>query len=215
MLSVILPTINEAENLRKLLPLLKPLAAEIIIVDDASQDDTVAVAKSFGCTVIERQRKMGCGSAIYEAVKIARHDVVATMDADFSHDPHMLACASMIENDMVDVIKFSRFMPGGGMEDSKRLFGIRVYNKMIGAVLGVRIADITGGFVLAKKSCFDHALTGNTDWMLGFMRMNRCKKIAEVPFFYATRTVGYSKNTDLARIVAYFLQAVRLRFIIR
>ena len=215
MLSVILPTINEAENLKKLLPMLKPLVAEMIIVDDASKDDTVAVAKSFGCKVIERPKKMGCGSAIYEAVKIASGDIVATMDADFSHDPHMLTCASLIESNMVDVIKFSRFMPGGGMENSRRLLGVRVYNKLIAAVLSLHIRDVTGGFVLARKSCFDHVLRGNTDWMLGFMRINRHKRIAEVPFFYATRTAGYSKNTDLARIGTYFWNALRLRLSIR
>ncbi len=212
MLSVIVPTVNEAENLKLLLPDLKKSCDEIVLVDDASTDETVQIAKSFGCKVIQRPGLLGCGTAVYDGVTAASHDAVAIMDADFSHPLKMLSCRSLIEQDLVDIIKFSRFAAGGGMENKLRYYLFRIYNIMMSIILGVRSKEITGGFIISKKECFNYPKQGNTEWSLEYMRQNRHKRIAEIPYFYATRKQGVTKNTDINRIILYFISAIKFRF---
>ncbi|MFH1874288.1 MAG: glycosyltransferase [Pseudomonadota bacterium] len=214
MLSVIVPTVNEATNLKILLPQLKNECDEIVVVDDASTDETVQVANSFECKVIQRPGLLGCGTAVYDGVKAASHEVVAIMDADFSHPLKMLRCRSLVEQDLVDIIKFSRFAAGGGMEDKFRYYLFRIYNLIMSCILGVRSKEITGGFIISKKECFNYQKQGNTEWSLEYMRHNRFKRIAEIPYFYATRKTGTSKNTDLKRIFLYLISAIKFRFTI-
>lgn len=214
MLSLVIPTIDEGENLKKLIPLVKDLCDEIVIVDDSSADDTVAVANEFGCHVIQRRKHLGYGTAVFEGVDASRHDIVAIMDADMSHPYQMLKAKSLIEDDLVDIIRFSRFLPGGGMEIKWRYAGYRLYNLIMSLILGVRIKDITGGFTIAKKACFDYNKTTNLEWSLEFIRVNRNKRIAEIPYFYSQRYSGKSKSGDMRRIVKYLIAALKLRITI-
>src|SRR5690349_18793546 len=122
MLSVIIPTINEEGNLATILPQLKKYADEIVIVDDGSTDGTLKISAEYGCKIVNRGKRMGVGSAVYDGVRAASHNIVAVMDADHSHPIEALKSSVLIEVGSVDIIKFSRFVAGGGMEDSFRHF---------------------------------------------------------------------------------------------
>ena len=207
MLSMIIPTINERENLETLLPLLKPYAQEIIIVDDGSTDGTVEVARRYGCKTIERGRRLGVGSAVYEGVKQAKGDIVAVMDADRSHPTEVLKSIVLIELGLVDIIKFSRFIEGGRMEDKGRHFLMRYYNRFLARVAGVHTQDFTGGYLAAKKETFDYPQTAiHGEWNLEYMSYNRKKRVAEIPYLYRRRVSGksnWSGKQDFKRIFHY------------
>src|SRR5215470_1248197 len=93
--SVILPVMNEAENLRILIPRLnallerKRLTYEIVVIDGPSTDGTSEVSRQLGARVVP-ERKRGFGGALATGFAEARGDYVLTLDADQSHDPDFI-----------------------------------------------------------------------------------------------------------------------------
>ena len=91
-LSVILPVINERDNLVALIPRLGEIAElfhlkyEIVVVDGGSTDGTGEAAAALGARVIARAAP-GYGGALREGFAAARGDYILTLDADLSHDP--------------------------------------------------------------------------------------------------------------------------------
>ena len=99
MLSLVLPTYNEADNLPELVPALEALLAglpyEIIVVDDDSPDGTWRVALDLArqrdrVRVIRRVGRRGLSSAVVEGFLAAKGDVLAVADADGQHDLALL-----------------------------------------------------------------------------------------------------------------------------
>src|ERR1051325_1091319 len=99
MLSLILPTYNEAESLPRLLPkleeALRGVEAEVIVVDDDSPDGTWRVARELArrypwLHVIRRVGRRGLSSAVIEGCLAAKGDVLAVADADGQHDLQIL-----------------------------------------------------------------------------------------------------------------------------
>ena len=99
LVSVVLSTYNEKENLANMVPLIEKIftksgiRGEIVVVDDNSPDGTSDVARKFGqeygnVRLLWRPAKLGPGSAHADGYKFARGDIVVGMDTDFSHDPH-------------------------------------------------------------------------------------------------------------------------------
>jgi glycosyltransferase involved in cell wall biosynthesis len=85
---LILPCRDEAAALRRLLPMVPPEFA-VIVVDNGSTDRTAQVAASFGATVVAEKRP-GYGSAVHAGLLAAERDHVAVMDGDASFDPEEL-----------------------------------------------------------------------------------------------------------------------------
>ena len=92
-LSIIIPARNEQLGLAPLLPGLRALYsdAELIVVDDGSEDDTAAVARSAGATVVSHPYPKGNGAAIKTGARAATGDVLVFMDGDGQHDPADIA----------------------------------------------------------------------------------------------------------------------------
>lgn len=82
---LILPCHNEAAALRMLLPVVPP-GLGVVVVDNASTDDTAAVAEQFGATVV-RESRPGYGAAAHAGLVGATAPYVAVMDGDGSFDP--------------------------------------------------------------------------------------------------------------------------------
>jgi len=103
MLSVIIPTFNESENIEPLLSRLSRVLGrigtghEVIVVDDDSPDRTWEIAGKFrmpGLRVIRRSGKRGLSCAVIAGLRLARGDVLCVMDADLSHPLRsFLACS--------------------------------------------------------------------------------------------------------------------------
>ncbi len=125
--SIILPTINEGENLKNLIPNIETelattqiLSYEIIIVDDGSTDNTKEIIKQFNkknekILLIERNEEPSLPKSIYEGIKTANCEYVLWLDADGSMPPKDVAklVQEQIKNPY-DVIIGSRFVEGGG-----------------------------------------------------------------------------------------------------
>jgi dolichol-phosphate mannosyltransferase len=95
MISIIIPTYNESENIvflvSKINKVMKTYSYEIVVVDDNSPDKTYEIAKKLEKVMaINRKNKKGLASAVVDGFRIAKGDVLVVMDADLSHDPRYL-----------------------------------------------------------------------------------------------------------------------------
>jgi glycosyltransferase involved in cell wall biosynthesis len=88
-LSIVMPCLNEAENLNALLPaLLKAQPdAEILVINDGSSDDSVKICKQHGISVISHPESLGNGAAIKTGARNASGEIIVFMDADGQHSP--------------------------------------------------------------------------------------------------------------------------------
>lgn len=153
-LSVILPAKNESEGLARVLPALVQHVpgAEIIVVDDGSGDDTAAVARSHGATVVSTPYSMGNGAAIKRGVGAANGDVLVLMDADGQHDPAKI-------HDLVRLLEQGYDMAVGardarGQATWLRGLANRFYNRLASWMTGHRILDLTSGFRAVRADRF-------------------------------------------------------------
>src|SRR5919198_1174962 len=95
-LTVILPVLNERDNVASLLPRLSAVlgdlgcTSEVVVVDGGSQDGTADLARTLGARVLV-QRTPGYGGALREGFAAARGRYIVTLDADLSHEPDFIA----------------------------------------------------------------------------------------------------------------------------
>lgn len=116
--SVVIPALNEADNLRQVLPRLPGTLYEVILVDGDSSDDTVEVTRMLcpGATIV-KQSGRGKGNALSAGFAAARGDIIVMMDADGSADPAEIAKFVKALQSGTDFAKGTRFADGGGSAD--------------------------------------------------------------------------------------------------
>lgn len=153
-LSVILPAKNEAVGLARVLPALRVLLpdAEVIVVDDGSSDDTAAVARGHGATVLSAPYSMGNGAAIKRGARAAGGEVLVFMDADGQHDPaHIPALLAKLDlgYDMAVGARDS-----SGQASRHRGLANALYNRLASWMTGHPVLDLTSGFRAVRASRF-------------------------------------------------------------
>jgi dolichol-phosphate mannosyltransferase len=208
---VVVPTYNEAENVRALIEavLAIPLPLEILVVDDASPDGTAAIVEELAgkdarIHLMLRPGKMGLGSAYIDAFRWALgrdYALVVEMDADFSHDPGYLPTLLKASED-ADVVLGSRYVSGGGT------VGWTLLRKIISragcayarAILGLSVQDLTGGFKCFRREVLDlieldEVVSDGYAFQveMTYRAVRKNFRVAEVPILFTDRRVGKSK----------------------
>ncbi len=114
--SVVIPALNEAKRIASVVAyaLADPATAEVIVIDDSSIDDTVALARSAGATVIT-STMLGKGASMHDGALAASHDLVAYLDGDLAGlRPGIISdLCRPLQQDEADFVK-ARFGRGGG-----------------------------------------------------------------------------------------------------
>ncbi|MFA5984586.1 MAG: glycosyltransferase family 2 protein [Methylococcaceae bacterium] len=153
-ISIVLPAKNEAINLIELLPKLKQLypAAEILVIDDGSTDDTVVVASAAGARVISHPYSQGNGAAIKTGARHALGDVLVFMDGDGQHDPADIAALLEKFSEGYDMVVGARKLTSHA--SWFRRFANSFYNRLASVMTGHRIEDLTSGFRAARAEKF-------------------------------------------------------------
>jgi dolichol-phosphate mannosyltransferase len=209
---VIVPTYNEVENLASLVEavLAQPADLSLLVVDDDSPDgtgevaDELAMANPGKVSVLHRPDKNGIGPAYVAGFRQALQsdvELIVTMDADLSHDPHdlprMLQAAAS-----ADVVIGSRYVEGGstaGWPLHRRLIskGGGTYARF---VLGVPIHDLTSGYKVYHREVieqfdFDHIRSDGYGFQIEtvFRAIKYGFRVVEIPIEFHDRTRGKSK----------------------
>lgn len=216
---VIIPTYNERENVARIIRAVfaQKKAFDILIVDDASPDNTTSLVEELQqefnrdqqrLHLLKRQGKQGLGTAYIAGFRYAlehSYQYIIEMDADFSHDPNDLirlyrACAE--EN--FDVAIGSRYATGVNVVNWPMgrvllSYGASIY---VRTITGLPIHDTTAGFVCYRRSVLE-TIPLEKIRFVGYafqieMKFHAWKygfRIKEVPIIFTERTRGESKMT--------------------
>lgn len=222
--SVIIPTYNEKENIKKLIEKIIESNKDlnIIIVDDNSPDGTASIVeelKNIYKTIhlIKRPKKMGLGTAYIAGFMYAKQNLnseyVITMDSDFSHDPKIIPdIISNLRN--YDLVIGSRYIEGGKVIDSPviRRFISKTANFFAAFFVGIKVKDATSGFrgyriESLEKINYDKIFSNGYSFLTEIIyKMSKIKdiKIKEIPITFLDRKYGKSKISKKEIIKAMY-----------
>ena len=210
---IILPTVNERENLprvaQKLLSL--PAGVDVLVVDGNSSDGTGKIADELAAKhpeihVLHEQKKSGLGRAYIAGFKWALehgYEFVFEMDCDFSHNPDDIPMfLEAAKNQDADLVLGSRYSGGIRVVNwpLKRLMLSRSAGIYVRIVTGMPFSDPTGGYKCFRRralqaidldgvqsNCYSFQIElTHKLWRQGF-------KIVEVPIIFTDRAEGHSK----------------------
>ena len=154
MISIVLPAKNEAAALAELLPRLREFqpAAEVLVVDDGSSDDTAAICARHGAGVLRQPYSMGNGAAIKRGARAAKGDIIVFMDADAQHDPADIARLLARMGEGFDMVVGARAW--SGQAGVGRGLANTLYNWLATRMTGHVVADLTSGFRAVRAEKF-------------------------------------------------------------
>jgi glycosyltransferase involved in cell wall biosynthesis len=147
--SVVVPAMNEAENLPHVFATLPQWIDEIVLVDGHSVDDTVAVARRLRPNVkIVTQTGKGKGDALAAGFAACTGDIIVMIDADGSTDGHEIISFVGALVTGADFVKGSRYASGGGSDDLtfNRRFGNRVLTGIVNTMYRTQYTDLCYGY---------------------------------------------------------------------
>jgi dolichol-phosphate mannosyltransferase len=200
-ISVILPVVNECDNLRVLIPRLheslkrEKLSYEIIVIDGGSIDGTPQTAEALGARVIA-ERRPGFAGAMETGFAEARADYILTLDADLSDDPDFID-KLWRARDRGDIVVASRYTRGGVTYSSLYRHTISwMLNRVLRRILSMPVRDLTSGFRLYRRAALDGLKLDSTNFEVQQEILVRAYargfSVVEVPFVYFPRNTGRS-----------------------
>lgn len=204
-LSVVVPTLNEVENIEPLVREIMrslPACAEIIIVDDGSTDGTRdcirRLMEDAPVRLIARdQPSFGLAGAVIEGARAAGGDLLVVMDADLSHPPQEItALIRPITSGAADMVIGSRYVRGGTTP------GWPLYRRVISRIASAAAYPLTGihdsmcGFFAIRRSLLLDFAPAATGFKIAFeivVRGGRNLRVVEIPIAFQDRALGTSK----------------------
>jgi glycosyltransferase involved in cell wall biosynthesis len=196
-ISVVIPTLNEAENLAHVLPKIQSWVHEVVLVDGYSSDQTVNVARELCPSVrIVMQEGRGKGAALRTGFAAAVGDIIVMLDADGSTDPSEIPMFIGALLAGADFAKGSRFLQGGGTKDMPwyRKLGNLGFVWMVRLFFGGKYSDLCYGYNAFWKRVLpqlDLNCTGfEIETMMNVRAQKAGLKITEVPSFEFPRVHG-------------------------
>jgi glycosyltransferase involved in cell wall biosynthesis len=194
---VVIPTLNEAENLPHVLPQIPAVAWEVLLVDGRSTDGTVEVARRLRPDIrVVRQKGRGKGDALRAGFAAARGDIIVMLDADGSTDPREIPAYVGALMAGADFAKGTRFAQGGGTADMSqhRRMGNWVFATMVKLFFGGAYSDLCYGY----NAFWRHVLPAldldcdgfEIETQMNIRALRAGLRVAEVPSFEAERING-------------------------
>ena len=153
-LSIVLPARNESKGLERLLPQLIKMFpdAEVLVVDDGSDDETVELCKQLNVLVLSHPYSQGNGAAIKTGARNATGDVIVFMDADSQHRPEEIPRLLAKLEDGYDMVVGAR--DGAGQASRHRGVANGFYNRLASWMVGHKVKDLTSGFRAVRRDKF-------------------------------------------------------------
>lgn len=203
MITIIIPTFNEAPNIKKLIynikKSLKKYKYEIILVDKNSPDNTVKIAKKLNIKVLSAN--LNKGAAILLGISNSRGNIIIMMDGDQSHKTEELPLFINEIKKGYDICFGSRFISGGGSSDITliRKFINDGFVWLCNYFYKSHYTDITYGYIAFNKKCIgklnllEEGFGIETEIHIKAIKYNL--KIKEIPSVENKRIYGISKVT--------------------
>ncbi|MGH2371540.1 MAG: glycosyltransferase family 2 protein, partial [Chloroflexota bacterium] len=149
LVSVVIPALNEAKNLRYVLPRIPAGVHEVLLVDGCSTDGTMEVARQLYPSIrLVTQEGKGKGAALRSGFAAARGEIIVMLDADGSTDPAEIPDFVAVLQAGADLAKGSRFLAGGGTADMSllRRLGNGAFVALVRLLFGGRYSDLCYGY---------------------------------------------------------------------
>ncbi|HEV2161431.1 MAG TPA: glycosyltransferase family 2 protein [Stellaceae bacterium] len=209
-LTVVIPTLNERENIRPLLERLDLVLAgtrwEVIFVDDDSKDGTPEAVREIGRSdprvrCLQRIGRRGLSTACIEGILASASPFVAVMDADLQHDESLLpGMLNVLRHEPYDIVVGSRYVAGGGVGewDKTRAGMSGLAAKLSRLICKAEIADPMSGFFMLRREMFESAVRNLSGQgfkiLLDLLASVPAKpRLKELPYQFRTRRFGESK----------------------
>jgi dolichol-phosphate mannosyltransferase len=213
-LTVLIPALNEAASLERVLPVLEASLAElavsheILVVDGGSADGTQEVVRRAGARLVS-QRLRGFGGAYQAGIEQARGEFILTLDADGSHDASFVKDLWAARGD-AEVVIASRYITGGGADMPwLRALLSRILNLTFRRGLSLPVRDLSSGFRLYRRSALSELRLTATDFdvleEILIRTLAAGHRVREVPFRYRARLAGRS-HARLVRFARSYLR---------
>jgi len=221
---VILPTYNESENLRMLLPELKRYEVDILVADASPNGDTKKVAEQLGVRVYSHKGKFGRVPTILGGIEATTQKNVVVLDADGQH-PASLVPKLLEVLEHSDIAVPSRRVAGGGYE------GFSLKRKLISGVANLlawplipKLKDRTSGAIAFRRAVLNGVKLphGFSTLTLSILLMGTYNNFEEVPYVFPQRLHGESKLTrrmivehitHIARLYLYKFRILRFMLV--
>jgi glycosyltransferase involved in cell wall biosynthesis len=199
--SVVIPALNEEENLKYVLPRIPEWVHEVILVDDHSTDGTVAEARRLmpGIRVVPNERPPGKGNALRSGFEAVTGTIIVQVDADGSEAPEEIPAFVGAILAGADYAKGTRFIPGGGTSDmtALRRWGNWAFVKSVRLLYGASFSDLCYGYNAFRTDVLDVLeLDGEgfeIEAVLNLRAYSRGLRIREVPSFEDVRVHGVGR----------------------
>ncbi len=195
--SVVVPALNEADNLPYVLPRIPSWVDEVILVDGHSTDGTPDVARRLLPDIrVVQQRGRGKGAALRTGFEHAQGDIIVMLDADGSTNPEEIPAFVGALLAGADFAKGSRFAHGGGTADMPlhRQLGNQFFVRLVRLFFGGRYSDLCYGYNAFWKSlvpllCLDGE-GFEIETMINVRALRTGMKVVEVPSHESKRIFG-------------------------
>jgi len=214
----VIPALNEEITIASVIKKTSNYVDCVIVVDDASSDNTAKLARDAGAFVLKLPRRKKVGGVVkagLEYVKKQMPDIVVTIDADGQHDPDDIPTLiyPIIEG-RGDWVLGSRFLKEGPSHHSViNSFGITFFSRIISFLTGQKITDVTSGF-----RALNYKVISGLDLKFEYdcypeMTLMLCLegfRMVEVPIKDAPRRYGTSRV--VVNVLSYGLKTMGIMF---
>lgn len=217
--AVVIPAFNEADNLPAVLGQMPThvdgLTTMPIVIADGCTDDTEAVARSLGAGVIRRDLRRGSGAAVrlgYKAALDAGAHVVVTIDADGQHDPkEMPSIVEPIIAGEADMVQGSRILGSFEMESPVRMYGVRLFSRLLTLLGRTRITDPSTGYRAMSADALRRLDLRQDQFYVSEVILDASRKglrVVEVPITFRKRASGVTKKPNTLKYAWGFSKAI-------
>jgi glycosyltransferase involved in cell wall biosynthesis len=214
---------NEEQNIRATLDDLRKhdFGYDVVVIDNGSADNTVAVCRSLGVRVlphcVNAGGAMGTVTSYFRYAWLEGYDCLCQFDGDGQHVASELPkICQPIEAGQADYVIGSRFLEGKGFQSTTtRRLGIQIFSWLDSLIMGQRVTDVTSGFRAYNRSVMDFFARAypyelhDTNQLLLASHFSGAR-ILEVPVQMRERRHGVSEFNLLNSLVYPFLGVVNI-----
>lgn len=219
-LTVLIPTFNEGENIRRMVFAIDEIftrsgiRGHILVVDDNSRDETIGEVKSIlpslrNVSLLIRHDNHGLSPSLFEGISVSPTNLVQCIDCDFSHPPELIPeFFRYLKDADIDIVIGSRYIRGGGSVNWPLIRRMLSYGAaMLGRMIIPVVHDSGSGFFAINRRVLEGATLTPRGFRMGFEILGKGNwhAVREIPFIFRNRDAGKSKLKPFI-IVQFLIQ---------